>query len=929
VRLLIRVLCSVPGVILCLRRRFPRLIWFPLAGMILLAAGGFVFLDWWSTVPESTPLTYVGRESCWSCHENECRLWEGSDHDLAMDHATPQTVLGDFEDCTFTHIAFSDLWQFSDAELREILSQIDDRTLAIALQPYEVPHGSETFYPYTPPSGDQSRQRILAILPEDRRTNVQRLVAWQKMFSRPCDITDAHRKLGDVARDLIESGRIQRPAWAVTSRFFRRNGQFYVLTDNQEGKPQEFRVDYVFGVYPLQQYLVTFPDGRVQCLPLAWDVKTKRWFHLYPSDPIPARDPLHWTRALQNWNYMCADCHTTNLRKNYDVATNTYRTEWSEIDVSCETCHGPSSLHVQLAEAWSLFWDRKRGNGLVSFSPQKCDNKTLVDSCAPCHARRRPIAAPFPPGKPFLDYYVPELLDGNLYYPDGQILDEDYEYASFLQSLMYRKGVRCTDCHDAHTVRVKFAEKPQVGEIRQPYVDNKLCGQCHLPSKYDSVQHHHHPDNTKPGTHCVECHMPETTYMVVDARRDHSLRIPRPDLTISLGIPNACNLCHQDPEKGETPEWAAEWIKKWYGQRKEPPHFAYAFAKGRRLDPSGVADLLAVARRQDLSAIVRASAVLLLANYGDEAARGAVFAAARDPEPLVRLAAARALQNIAINVDDVPRIRDLLNDPIRAVRVESVPWALNLDMHSFGGDVVRAFQAAVEEYRISQDLVSDQPGAHMNLALLAEALGDTKQLEQKYLDALRIDPLFLPARNNLGMVYARTQRFAEAEQQYRKALEINPEFVPIRDNLARLYYQMGRFEDAEKEFREILSKNPNRADIHFALGLLLAEIPTRLPDAITELKEASRLSPNEPRILYNTAVALQRGGKASEAVEYYERAYRLGRPSADLLQGYALCLVELKRCAAASAIADELCERFPSPQNTHFRDEIVRRCQNN
>ncbi|MGQ9770201.1 MAG: tetratricopeptide repeat protein [Thermogutta sp.] len=910
-------------------RRSPSLRWLLLLGCVLVIGGGVVFFDWWLTVPDTIPITYVGRESCKACHETEYRLWEGSDHDLAMDHATPRTVLGDFNDCTFTHIAFSDFWRFSDEELAAIIAQVDDKTLAVALQPYEVHHSAEAFYPFIPPSGDQSRRRILDLLPVGRRPKVERLVAWQKTFTRPCEITDAHRKLGDIARDLINSGRIPLPDWAVTSRFFRRGDRYFVVTDDREGKLREFAIDYVFGVYPLQQYLVTFSDGRVQCLPVAWDVKSRRWFHLYPSDPVPAQDPLHWTRALQNWNYMCADCHTTNLQKNFDVATNTYRTAWSEIDVSCEACHGPGSLHVQLAESWSLFWDRKRGNGLVSFSPKTCDNKTVVDSCAPCHARRRPIASPFPPGEPLLDYYIPEFIDGNLYYVDGQILDEDYEYASFLQSLMYRKGVRCTDCHDPHTARVKFANRTKMGEIREPYLDNKLCGQCHLPSKYDSVQHHHHPDSSKPGTRCVECHMPETTYMVVDRRRDHSLRIPRPDLTISLGIPNACNLCHQDPDKGETPEWAVEWIRKWYAPRQEPPHFAYAFDKGRKLDFSGIAELIAVFRRQDLSAMVRASAVLLLANYGDEAARGAVFAAAQDPEPLVRLAAARALQNMRITLEDAPRIRHLLSDPIRSVRVESVPWAMNIDPQGLTGGAMKALQSAVEEYRISQQLVADQPGAHMNLALLAEAAGNIEEQEQRYLTALRIDPLFLPARNNLGMLYTRSGRFAEAEQQYRAALESNPDFVPVRDNLARLYYQMGQLENAEKEFREILARNSTRGDIHFALGLLLAEIPGRLADAIEELQEAGRLLPHEPRVLYNAAVALQKVGKVSEAVEYYEKAYRLGRPTADLLQGYALCLEELKRCAAAAAIANELYERFPSPATARFRDEILRRCQSN
>lgn len=894
-------------------------------GLILLIGGVLVLLDWWSAVPDSVQATYVGRQSCWRCHEQECRLWEGSDHDLAMDHATDTTVLGDFNNVTFTHIAFSDLHKFPDGELQAILERVDDKTLAIALQPYEVYHGPEAFSPYTPPSGEPTREKILRVLPPQRAETIRRLRDWYKTFVRPCDITTAHRTLGDAARDLLIAGTIKAP-WAVTSRFYRRDGHFYVETDDHQGKMREFKVDYVFGVYPLQQYLVTFPDGRVQCLPLAWDVRSRRWFHLYPSDPVPSEDPLHWTRSLQNWNYMCAECHTTNLQKNYEVDSNTYRTTWSEIDVSCETCHGPASIHVQLAESWSLFWDRKRGTGLVDLSPQGCDNKTLVDSCAPCHSRRRPIAANFQPGGSFLDYYVPEFLDGNLYYPDGQILDEDYEYGSFIQSLMYKKGVRCTDCHDAHTGRVKFAEKVPPGQNREPYVDNRLCGQCHLPSKYDTPQHHHHPDTSKPGSRCVDCHMPETTYMVVDARRDHSLRVPRPDLTVALGIPNACNICHQDPEKGESPQWAAEWIEKWYGPRNSTPHFALTFDRARKRDPQAVIDLITVIRRQDLSAMVRASAVLLLANYRDEMIRGVIMSAAADPEPLVRLAATRALQNVPLSQRDLPRIQHLLRDSIRAIRVESVPWALTLPQEDLSGPLITALRSAVEEYRLSQQIVADQPGAHMNLALLAEFLKNPLEQEREYLTALKIDPQFLPARNNLAMFYARLGQTKEAEEQYLKALEIAPDFVPARDNLARLYYQMGQLDRAEKEFRQILAKYPERGDIHYSLGLLLAEQPHRMTDAVTELIEAARLLPGEPRVLYNAALALQKVGKLHEAEEYFTRAYRLGNPAPDLLQAYALCLLDLGRCSAAQNVAKELVERFPSLESEAFRRHIMQRC---
>ena len=259
--------------------------------------------------------------------------------------------------------------------------------------------------------------------------------------------------------------------YGVISRMFRRDGAYWISTENAAGEGETFEMKYTFGYEPLQQYLVEFDDGRVQALSVAWDTEREQWFHLYPDEHIAHDDPLHWTARSQNWNYMCAECHSTNLRKQYDVATDSYDTTFSEIDVSCEACHGPASLHVELAEAKSLFWDRIHGYGLAPLKGQS--SKVELETCARCHARRRVVYPGFEPGDEFLDYYAPELIVGELYHVDGQIRDEVYEYGSFLQSRMYREGVRCTNCHDPHTAGLK-AE------------GNQLCGQCHVPAKYDS-----------------------------------------------------------------------------------------------------------------------------------------------------------------------------------------------------------------------------------------------------------------------------------------------------------------------------------------------------------------------------------------------------------------------------------------------------------
>ena len=318
------------------------------------------------------------------------------------------------------------------------------------------------------------------------------------------------------------------------------------------------RIKYTFGVSPLQQYLVEFPDGRLQALPIAWDTRPmeqggQRWFHLYPEEQITHDDELHWTRAAQNWNFMCADCHSTGVRKNYDPVADRFETQWAEIDVACEACHGPASRHLAWAEAKEAGkpWDEDENKGLTVRLDERRDITWTVDPatgnavrskprtserelevCAQCHARRGQIAEDYVPGKPFLDDYRPALLEPPLYYADGQQRGEVYKWGSFLQSKMYAKGVTCSDCHEPHS-----------GKLRAS--GNAVCTGCHLQGKYDTAEHHHHPPGSA-GAACAACHMPTTTYMVIDPRHDHSLRVPRPDLSVEFGTPNPCTGCHTD-----------------------------------------------------------------------------------------------------------------------------------------------------------------------------------------------------------------------------------------------------------------------------------------------------------------------------------------------------------------------------------------------
>ena len=872
----------------------------PLGGIAALI-GGVYFVDWLAAMPGGRAATYVGRQKCAECHQQEMDLWHGSDHDLAMDHATPQAVLGDFENAEFTHIAFDDLVKLTDAELAEVVRAVPVYVWSVALTDASA----------------GLRRAVLDLMSDDDRAEVGAELAWlegkaseaivdgaeetessapqffapnQKVV-RPCDVADAHQAIGDAARRLAREGRISL-AFAVTSTMTREGDQFFITTDNKLGEMEKFPVKYVFGVRPLQQYLVEFPDGRIQCLPITWDTERQQWYHLYPKEPIPHNDPLHWTGSLQNWNYMCAECHTTNLEKNFDLATNTYRTTWSEIDVSCETCHGPGSLHVELAEGDGKFgfWDRRYGYGLPYLKDENA--RVEIENCAPCHSRRRIVYPNDRSGSTFCDHYLPEILDNNLYYADGQVLEEDYVYGSFIQSRMYDENVRCTNCHDPHSVKVK-------------YNDNRLCTQCHTKAQYDTPLHHFHPDSAKPGTLCVECHMPDTKYMVADPRRDHSLRVPRPDLTVDLGIPNACNGCHNDREKGETAQWAVDQVRTWYGEkRNETEHFAHGIAAGREVAPGGESKLLKTARDPKVRAAVRASAVSLLSRYGNDRAIAEAVRALEEEDPLVRATAVRSLQYASAE-EMLRRLAPMLHDPVRAVRVEAARLLAQIPRSQFRQADLAAFDAALKEYLAGQGAVADQAAAHLNLAVvytnLAQAHhGASGRPDTKYLTL--------------------------AEEEYKSAVRIEPDFIPARINLAMLCDTLGRKDEAEALFREIIQLDSEMAEAYYSLGLLLAEDESRMVEAVEVLGKAAELSPDNARIHYNYGLALQKLQRWSEAEEALKESLRISGPTEQSLQTlHALTIfyAQQERWERAIACAEKLAQMQPgNPQWKRFLQEL-------
>lgn len=555
---------------------------------------------------------------------------------------------------------------------------------------------------------------------------------------------DESSVVGDFDGSVFEEG-------GARSRFFRRNGRYFVHTEGPEGERRDFEVAYTFGFEPLQQYLVPFSRGRLQCLPIAWDVERARWIHLYPGAVIPPGDWLHWTRPGQNWNGMCAECHSTHLQKRYDAETRSFETTWSEIDVSCEACHGPGSRHVSWAQSASRLRSETNDYGLV-LPLGDLDARREVERCSPCHSRRT-LLGEYDPAQPdLLDNFVPALLREGLYYADGQILDEVYVYGSFAQSEMYRQGVRCSDCHDVHSLELLEA-------------GNGLCLRCHEGEAYDSIDHHFH-QKTGRGTLCTQCHMPERRYMIVDPRGDHSFRVPRPDLTLAIGTPNACSQtgCHED----RPVDWLVDAYETWYGLAREP-HYGTVLAAGREGRPDAVPALVRLAADRSSPSIVRATALSILGAF-PEAQTAAVFERAfLDGESLVRYAAVEHWSPPSPE-QAAKLLAPLLSDRVRAVRILAAARLAGPAEKLLGKQQKDAFEKSLLEYRDAMEYSLDFPFAGLNLGNLYVRRGEPGRAESYLERALEIDEHFYPAKLSLAELYATTGRIREAEGLFREVL---------------------------------------------------------------------------------------------------------------------------------------------------------------
>lgn len=589
---------------------------------------------------------------------------------------------------------------------------------------------------------------------------------------------------------------------------YKQEDAFMVRTENANGEQQEFEITHTFGVEPLQQYLVEFPDGRKQSLPFTWDARSKEdggqcWYHLYPDEYVGPGDPLHWTGQYFTWNTACAECHSTNLQIGYDIDSDSFETTFDEISVGCEACHGPGSKHLeqgktkQYYETYGLLvdlddhrdsaWVMNIDTGIAERSEPNL-HKQQPESCGRCHSRRGVLTEKYEYGKPLTDTHMVSLLEESLYHSDGRILDEVYVYGSFVQSKMYASGVTCTDCHNPHS-----------GELHAGPNLNDTCAQCHLATKFATAGH-----SSVDVGNCVDCHMPATTYMGVDDRRDHSFRIP--------------------------------------GAGKSASHYGSAIAAGRWTHAND--QLLTAIANQGYPAIARATLLSLILPPASETEMDVISNAFGDPDPLVRIGALRALASIPAEIRGTSGSH-LLRDSVRGVRIEAaLAFLEQRDLLPL--EDARVYSDAIDEYRDSLMVTTSNADAAVRLAELGSRLGDMSLASHYYAHALRLDSAYAPAHHGFGLFLVREQDYEEALMHLQTAANLEP------SNSRYVYVygigvnSLGRSDEALEILNDAWVQFPDDFDIGYALATILRDnrelerakivvtaLKSRFPDNLT------------------------------------------------------------------------------------------------
>ncbi len=652
----------------------------------------------------------------------------------------------------------------------------------------------------------------------------------------------------------------------ITTRFTQNEQGYYINTQNAEKKQQTYKVEFTFGYTPLQQYLIDIGDGKLQAFDIAWDSRSQkeggqRWFKLLPNEDTSTESPFHWTRQVQNWNSRCAECHSTNLNKGYDPVYRRYNTTFSEVNVACESCHGGGSKHLNRVTSGQYKKGTDTGfdsalkqtrqfvfeDGKSIAAPKGETTEAQINACGGCHSRRQ-VIGDISPANNYHDQYSLRLLIDPLYHADGQIQDEVFVLGSFMQSKMYKAGVTCTNCHNAHTGAVKAQ-------------DNSLCTQCHLPSTYDVEQHAHHKQGSE-GAQCVNCHMPATTYMEVDDRRDHSFSIPTPQHSEKLDTPNACNRCH----KAQSSEWSAKTIESWGKETND--NFGRINAKARNGDVLALRSMAAFIDDERHSDIRRATLLSLTSGVPSRLSAETIQKQLSSDSELVRRAAVEASGFIPLQHRWV-LLKPLVKDPSATVRYAVANQLAGYAQHVEGEDYT-ALSALFREYEQQLFLSQDMPGGQASIAVYALAQGDAEGALNALNKALDIEPDFAPALLNLADLYRSMGDEVKAKEALDRGIKAAPDSGALQHSYGLYWVRQKKMQESLAYLKAATEQDDQTARYFYVYAVGL-ENTGNLKEAILTLQKANDKWPSQYELLFTLVMYLEQDGRANESLQYLSK----------------------------------------------------------
>jgi tetratricopeptide (TPR) repeat protein len=655
---------------------------------------------------------------------------------------------------------------------------------------------------------------------------------------------------------------------AIGTNIYQADVEAGMVRERHNGVERRYPIAQALGGKNVFYFLTPWERGRLQVLPLGYDLRRREWFdvarsavrHFAPQ----ADEPLHWTEPPYTFNTACFSCHVSQLTNNYRLQTDSYRTEWAEPGINCETCHGPAAQHVLAARQTPKGQPLKdlKLLGLRAASPDQMNSL-----CGSCHAKIHPLASSFPPEGRFFDYFGLAALEQADFYPDGRDLGENFTLTTWLLSPCLQSGkLHCGTCHTA-SGRNRFpAERADAA-----------CLPCHEDKVKDAAAHSHHKAGTD-GAKCLSCHMPKTEFARM-LRTDHSMRPPMPAASLAFGSPNACNLCHTN----QTSAWANEQVRQWHPRDYQAATLQRAgwIAAARKHDWSKLPEMLAYLNGPH-EQIWAASLIPLLAACEDDAKWEPLLACLRDRSPLVRAAAAQAL-GTGLRPGFVGPLAAATRDGFRLVRLRAAAALAAAPPEMIPASDRPALAKATDELLASFLARPDDAAAWHSLGNFRLERGEPKAAIAAFNTAARLEPWDAAPLVNVSLAYNQAGQNHKAEASLLQALRLAPTNPAIHLNLGMLLAELDRPAEAEAAFRAAFRFDPKSAQAAYNLGVLL--VKDRPQEALDWCRRAAELRPQEPKYLYTFAYYLDQRGLVAEAIRALERLVRQDPSTPD---GYAL-----------------------------------------